>query len=106
MIFTTALALFLHLPGETVDVSSWNHWRLPAVNENTIAMDDDFGPVLVTVEYEVAPGDTHDFLKAIRQFRRIRRRDGAQRWGVYRDMESANRYLETFIVASWAEHLR
>jgi hypothetical protein len=105
-VLTTVLALFLHLPDETVDVTSWNHWRLPAVKNDTMTIHDDFGPVLVTVEYEVAPLDAHNFLKAIRQYRRIRRRDGAQRWGIYRDLESTNRYLETFIVASWAEHLR
>ncbi len=64
------------------------------------------GPVLVTVEYEVAPREARDFLKAVRQHRRIRRRDGARRWGIFRDMESPNRYVETFIVSSWAEHLR
>ena len=40
------------------------------------------------------------------QYGRIRRRDGASRWGVYRDLEIENRYLEIFIVDSWAEHLR
>jgi MFS family permease len=37
---------------------------------------------------------------------RLRRRDGASRWGLYRDLEKADVYLETFIVTSWAEHLR
>jgi hypothetical protein len=37
---------------------------------------------------------------------RIRRRDGARSWGLFRDMENADRYVETFIVASWTEHLR
>ena len=40
--------------------------------------DDDFGPVLVTVEYQVAPEQDEEFLKAVRQYRRIRRRDGAK----------------------------
>jgi hypothetical protein len=40
------------------------------------------------------------------EFGRVRRRDGASRWGVCRDLEAADRYLETFIVSSWAEHLR
>jgi hypothetical protein len=62
--------------------------------------------VLVAVEYEVAPEKSAEFLKAVRQYGRIHRRDGAQRWGIVRDMECADRFVETFIVASWAEHLR
>jgi hypothetical protein len=40
------------------------------------------------------------------RFQRIRRRDGASRWGIYRDTEHPDLYVETFIVPSWAEHLR
>ncbi|MFZ0799570.1 MAG: MFS transporter [Terriglobales bacterium] len=28
------------------------------------------------------------------------------RWGIFRDAEVADRYLEIFLVNSWAEHLR
>ena len=45
-------------------------------------------------------------LAAIHQYGRIRRRDGAFRWGIYRDLEDADRYVETFLISSWAEHLR
>jgi Transmembrane secretion effector len=37
---------------------------------------------------------------------RIRRRDGASRWGIDRDTEHPDLYVEAFIVSSWAEHLR
>jgi MFS family permease len=102
----TILALFQRLPDATVDLTSWNRWRLPAMGNGTLAVDEYLGPVLVTVEYEVALEQAADFLKAVRQHRRIRRRDGARRWAIFRDTENANRYLETFIVSSWAEHLR
>lgn len=102
----TTLALFLRLPDSTVDLTSWNHWRMPAVENGTMAKAEDIGPVLVTVEYEVAPEKAGEFLKAVRRYRRIRRRDGAQRWGIFHDIENTNRYLEIFIVSSWAEHLR
>ena len=100
------MALFLRLPNAKVDLTSWNHWPLPATENGGIPTDDSFGPVLVTVEYQVAAEQAAEFLKAVRQWGRIRRRDGARRWGIFRDMENTDRYVETFIVASWAEHLR
>jgi hypothetical protein len=46
------------------------------------------------------------FINAINRYGRIRRRDGAYQWGIFRDLENPDRYLETFLVDSWAEHLR
>jgi hypothetical protein len=66
----------------------------------------DQGPVLVTVEYEIEAKDSDEFLAALEEFSRVRRRDGAARWGVYYDTEHPTLYLETFTVESWAEHLR
>jgi homoaconitase/3-isopropylmalate dehydratase large subunit len=37
---------------------------------------------------------------------RIRRRDGAFEWSLYQDVEARERWLETFLVGSWSEHLR
>jgi len=62
--------------------------------------------VFVTVEYEVESKKADEFLEALHKFARVRRRDGASRWGVYRDTEHPAHYVETFIVESWAEHLR
>jgi hypothetical protein len=103
---TTALAFFLRLPDATVDVTAWNHWPLPDLDRDALPAGYDSGPVLVAVEYEVPSENVHEFLKAIRRYGRIRRRDGASRWGIFHDLEHAGRYVETFIVSSWAEHLR
>jgi len=104
-IATTALALFFRLPDATVDLTAWNHWRVPAVDSDAL-LTGETGPVLVTVEYDVAPENAREFIKTIRRYGRIRRRDGAMRWGIFRDLEKPDRYLESFIVSSWAEHLR
>jgi hypothetical protein len=64
------------------------------------------GPVLVTIEYFVVQEMMAEFVEAIHEYGRIRLRDGAYRWGVYRDTERADRYVEIFLVHSWAEHLR
>jgi MFS family permease len=104
-IATTALALFARLPDATADLSPWNHWRMPVVVKEVVP-ELDRGPVLVTVEYLVAPQWREEFLEAIHKYERIRRRDGAFRWGIFHDTEVGDRYLEVFLVDSWAEHLR
>ena len=102
---TAALSLLWRLPIAPADISPWNHWRMPAVVKDLdIALDD--GPVLVTVEYVVDAHHAHAFVHAMREYERVRRRDGASRWGLYHDTEVFNRYVETFVVGSWAEHLR
>jgi MFS family permease len=66
----------------------------------------DHGPVLVTVEYSIDLKRATDFARAMDAVRRIRRRDGAVRWGLFEDAAAPGRYIETFVVDSWAEHLR
>jgi MFS family permease len=69
-------------------------------------IDPERGPVLVTVEYAIEPGDSAAFARAIRALGEIRLRDGALRWGVWADTTVPGRYLESFVVESWIEHLR
>ena len=93
----------LRLPSTAVDLSTWNHWATPKMFEEPAA---DLGPVLVTVKYVIDPAKAPDFLNEIYRYQRIRRRDGATRWGIFYDTEAPNAYLETFLVDSWAEHQR
>jgi MFS family permease len=104
-IATTALGVLTRLPNRPADVSPWNHWRTPAIAQEAMPGLQQ-GPVLVTVEYRVDAQNANAFLHAIQKYGRVRRRDGASRWGIYRDLEQADVYLETFLVTSWAEHLR
>src|SRR5262249_54080070 len=92
-------------PDEAADVAPWVHWRAPTVAVGAVTGPDQ-GPVLITVEYRVAPANVDAFLRALVAYERIRRRDGAFRWTVFRDVERSDMYLETFLVSSWAEHLR
>jgi MFS family permease len=78
-------------------------WTLP---QTACELDGDEGPVLVTLEYHVDPADENAFLHAVRRLEAIRRRDGAIRWNVYQDTEDPKRWVETFVVESWLEHLR
>jgi len=64
------------------------------------------GPVLVSIEYRVRDEDYAEFTHAIHQLRTVRMRDGAIRWGVFRDTAAPDRVIETFVVESWLEFLR
>lgn len=64
------------------------------------------GPVLVTMTYTITPENERPFLQAMSWVRRSRLRTGAVEWGLYRDGESAQRFVECFVVLSWEEHLR
>ncbi|HZE76212.1 MAG TPA: MFS transporter, partial [Gemmatimonadales bacterium] len=79
------------------------HWPEPNL---AIDPEPDVGPVLVTTSYTVAPERQTAFLQAMRAVRLSRLSTGAIRWGLYRDGERANRFVETYIVPSWDEHLR
>jgi MFS family permease len=85
------------------DLTPAGAWSDPQVD---IEPRPDDGPVLVTVEYEIDPADAERFVPAMEALARIRRRDGGYRWGLYADLEEPGRYLETFVVDSWSEHLR
>jgi MFS family permease len=98
-----ALQAWFKLPNTKVDLSTWDHWVKPAMVEEPEPED---GPVLVTVRYTIDPAKAAEFLREIHKYQRVRRRDGATRWGVFADTEAKGVYLESFIVDSWGEHQR
>jgi hypothetical protein len=66
----------------------------------------DRGPVLVTVEYTIDPTNRAAFLAALATLGHERRRDGAYAWDVFEDAADDRRFVETFLLESWLEHLR
>ena len=66
----------------------------------------DDGPVLVLIRDRVDPGRAEEFAATMRAMRRVRRRDGAYRWGLFEDVADPGCFVETYVVRSWAEHLR
>jgi hypothetical protein len=79
------------------------HWTEPAV---VVEPELDAGPVLVLTEYQIDPRDSLQFLETMAEMGRIYQRDGASQWGVFQDPAFPGRYMNTFLVESWAEHLR
>src|SRR5438128_1451051 len=87
----------------TLDLTPSAHWPEPHLD---VVPAPDEGPVRVEVEYRIDPAQADTFALAIRDLEPIRRRDGAVNWAVYQDPGQKGRYVESFIVESWVEHLR
>ena len=66
----------------------------------------DDGPVLIQMEYRIDPENRAAFLQAIYEAAPARRRNGASAWRVYRDLENEGRFVERFVITSWAEYVR
>jgi MFS family permease len=104
LVLANALTFALKIGGhDDVDLTPSMHWPAPAP---TAEPEPDAGPVLVTVEYRVREQNAARFLKAMRSVRRMRLRDGAVYWQIFRDTERPQRFVEHFVAESWAEHIR
>jgi MFS family permease len=93
----------LHQP-EGLNLDPSRTWS----SENRAQLDRliDTGPVVVTVEYRIAVEDAEAFRLAMRELRRIRRRDGAKRWSLMQDMAAPDIWIERYHSPNWVEHLR
>jgi MFS family permease len=92
--------------GEGIDFSpyKYQYWPDHTANETESILDE--GPVLIQVEYCITPEKTDEFLETMRTLKSIRLRNGAFRWDLFRDVADTRYFVESFVVDSWAEHLR
>jgi len=98
----TALRWPLH-PIQHLDLSPSMHWNDPKI---TLSPDPDDGPVLITVEYRVPGEQAGEFIQVMETMRKFRLREGAIRWDLFRDLADPDRYVESFLAPTWAEHMR
>ncbi|HLX28847.1 MAG TPA: MFS transporter [Casimicrobiaceae bacterium] len=79
--------------------------RLPDLTLSAEPLPDD-GPVLIQIEYRIDPSNRDSFLKGIQKVGPTRRRNGATSWRVFRDLGEEGRFVERYVIASWAEYVR
>jgi MFS family permease len=89
--------------GPVADLTPSMHWPEPVL---AAGVDEDAGPVMVTVEYHVPAEHREAFLSAIVSLARERRRDGAYEWNVFQDSAQPEKMIEIWLVDSWVEHMR
>jgi MFS family permease len=94
----------LPLPqAENLNLDPLSHWMEP---ETTVPVEPRSGPIVVTIEYRIAPGDIVAFLTVMGERRRIRLRDGARHWTLLRDLGEPDLWIERYHVATWLDYIR
>jgi MFS family permease len=91
------------LPAMVMDLAPAGIWPEPAV---AAPIAGDRGPVMVTIDYQIALADEAAFRAAVDRLQGERRRDGAYQWGLMQDVADPGRFTEWFLLESWAEHAR
>lgn len=64
------------------------------------------GPVRISIVYRIDESDLARFLGILAQVCRIRRRDGARRWSLSRDLDDPSLWTESFVHPTWLDYLR
>ncbi|HEY6630619.1 MAG TPA: MFS transporter [Rhizobiaceae bacterium] len=104
MLVGAALGIFIKLPEHAaLNLDPLNRWREPNV---ALDLKPRSGPIVISIEYQIREEDLHDFLDAMAERRRIRRRDGAREWTLARDLENPRIWVETYHSPTWHEYIR
>jgi len=88
---------------EGLDHTPSRHWKQP---EPAITIDHGQGPVMVCITYQVKDNARTDFLLAMEELGKARRRDGAWEWNVMENIRQFGSFQEFYLVETWLDHLR
>jgi MFS family permease len=88
---------------EELDLTPLRTWQAPPT---AVPVEARTGPVVVTIEYNILEQDVLEFLTAMNERRRIRRRDGARNWMLLRDLADPHVWIERYNTATWLDYIR
>jgi quinol monooxygenase YgiN len=85
------------------DLTPHGLWKAPEI---AVPIEREHQPVMVTVDYRIDPAQADAFIEVMRESRRIRLRNGALSWELFRDPVDPRRWVEYFTSPSWIEFQR
>jgi len=88
---------------EELDLTPLRTWQAP---QTAVPVEARTGPVVITIEYNIAEADVIEFLAAMHERGRIRRRDGARNWMLLRDLSDPQVWIERYNTPTWADYIR
>jgi hypothetical protein len=88
---------------DRLNLDPLRRWQEPAT---AVPVEPRTGPVVVTIEYVIDEIHILEFLAAMAERRRIRRRDGALNWRLLRDLADPCIWVERYETPTWLDYLR
>ena len=88
---------------EELNLDLLRSWKEPST---VVPVEARTGPVVITIEYVIHQDDIEEFLDAMAERRRIRRRDGARNWRLLRDLADPELWIERYETPTWLDYVR
>jgi len=88
---------------EDLKLNLLERWKEPEI---ALQIEPRSGPVVITIEYRIREDDVLDFLAAMGERKRIRRRDGARHWSLLRDLSEPDLWIERYDSPTWLDYVR
>jgi len=90
---------------ETADLNlePLQRWKMP---ETEVPVEPRTGPVVITIQFTISEENVIEFLRAMDERRRIRRRDGANDWKLLRDLSNPEIWIERYSTPTWLDYVR
>jgi hypothetical protein len=101
-----SLAAARWLPVSVAPIGSLDPRTRPELTPPSVAIHPASGPIIVAIEYQVLPAHAAEFVAAINDLGRVRRRNGARSWSVSQDLDATDLWVERFESPTWTDHLR
>jgi MFS family permease len=103
MLACAALGRWLPLAQtDRLNLDPLRQWNEPEI---AVPIEPRSGPVVITIEYVIRPEDITEFLAAMAERRRIRRRDGALNWRLLRDLADPQVWIERYETPTWLDYI-
>ena len=104
MLICAALGRWLPVSqADRLNLDPLRQWKQP---DTAVSIEPRSGPVVITIEYIIRPEDILEFLAAMAERRRIRRRDGALSWRLLRDLADPQVWVERYETPTWLDYVR
>jgi MFS family permease len=101
-----SLLLARWLPVAVAATGSLDPRARPELTPPSVPIHPASGPIIVAIEYRVLPEHAAEFVTAINELGRVRRRNGARGWSVSQDLDAIELWIERFESPTWTDHLR